>query len=78
MDVFNGEKNQGIKMHNFPALNGNKNANETLWVLMMHTHALFSPVFFFFFICKADERQVSHADDASACFFDASGRSESS
>lgn len=25
----------GIKMHKFPALNINKNANETLWVLIM-------------------------------------------
>lgn len=27
--------NEDIKMHKFPALNLNKNANETLWVLMM-------------------------------------------
>lgn len=29
--VMNGD----IKMHKFPALNQNKNANETLWVLIM-------------------------------------------
>lgn len=27
--------NGDIKMHKFPALNLNKNANETLWVLIM-------------------------------------------
>lgn len=27
--------NGNIKMHKFPALNLNKNANETLWVLIM-------------------------------------------
>lgn len=37
VDVFIShlEMNEDIKMHKFPALNLNKNANETLWVLMM-------------------------------------------
>lgn len=75
VDFFNVQKEQGIKMHKFPALNLNKNANETLWVLMMHTHALFA---IFFYFPGQDERQVSPHWRCQRLFFDASGRRESS
>lgn len=43
-------------MHKFPALNLNKNANETLWVLMMQRGRV--PLFLIFFFLFAQERWV--------------------
>lgn len=77
MDPSNAhQKKWGIKMHKLPGWNGNQNANETLWVLTMHAHALFaclppplpnppapSP-----HLSREDERQVSHGGGAGASF----------
>lgn len=50
-------------MHKFPALNLNKNANETLWVLMMQRASSL------LFVKKHEE--MFHADSKTC--FDASG-----
>lgn len=68
-------RNEGIKMHKFPALNLNKNANETLWVLMMQRGQVPLFLIFLFYLLGNTGGWGGgggvHAD-STACF-DASG-----
>lgn len=56
--------NGDIKMHKFPALNINKNANETLWVLIMQRAG-------FLLFAKETFRERFQTDSATC--FDVSG-----